>query len=76
MTKRIFALLLALALLCLSGAAWAEEAASAYPSAGAEGVTLTFAKIAQTQITSQYDSLQDTPLLQAYICLLYTSRCV
>ena len=33
----------------------------------AEGVTLTFAKIAQTQITSQYDSLQDTPLMQAYM---------
>lgn len=67
MTKRIFSLLLAIALLCLSGAALAEEAASAYPIAGAEGVTLTFAKIAQTQITSQYDSLQDTPLMQAYM---------
>ena len=30
-------------------------------------MTLTFAKIAQTQITSQYDSLQDTPLMQAYM---------
>ena len=39
MTKRIFSLLLALALLCLSGAALAEEAASVYPIAGAEGVT-------------------------------------
>lgn len=67
MTKRIFSLVLVLALLCLSGAALAEEAASAYPIAGAEGITLTFAKIAQTQITSQYDSLQDTPLMQAYM---------
>lgn len=67
MTKRIFSLLLAIALLCLSGAALAEEAASVYPIAGAEGVTLTFAKVAQTQITSQYDSLQDTPLMQAYM---------
>lgn len=65
MTKRIFSLVLILTLLCLNGAALAESAA--YPIAGAEGVTLTFAKIAQTQITSQYDSLQDTPLMQAYM---------
>ena len=59
--------LLVLILALGNGAALAEEAASAYPIAGAEGITLTFAKIAQTQITSQYDSLQDTPLMQAYM---------
>ena len=65
MSKRISSLLLVLMLLCLSGSALAES--TVYPIPEAEGVTLTFAKIAQTQITSQYDSLQDTPLMQAYM---------
>ena len=65
MSKRIYSLLLVLMLLCLSGSALAES--TVYPIPEAEGVTLTFAKIAQTQITSQYDSLQDTPLMQAYM---------
>lgn len=63
--KKRLSLLLVLALLCLSSAALAESAA--YPIAGAEGITLTYARLAQTPITAQYESLADTPLMQAYM---------
>ncbi|HML47872.1 MAG TPA: extracellular solute-binding protein [Clostridia bacterium] len=62
--KKWISLFLALAMLSAFGVSLAD---AAYPVENAQGITLTFGKIAQTQITSQYDSLQDTPLMQEYM---------